>query len=819
MTNDSSENSTISRAKSRIRLAIGVRELAQPLKQIGSIGSSELDSASFMASSLGQAIHQQVQSRIAIENLGYTSEVHFKQNHEVENLSLEISGRCDGMYDLGDHSMLEEIKTTTRLDSLRQDIEDRYDHPYRLQILTYGFIYYNSNQKEVSLRLRLICRKTLEEICLQVEFDLKAYRTWLEKRCLQIIESYKRLKQLKASRRRLSKLVSFPFDHPRPQQDKLMEVVSNSINNGRNLMLQAPTGLGKTAGVLLPALKQSLAKGAPVVFITPKNSQFKAAIDLVRVLHKHKVRLKVLVLNAKQKSCINEELSCHKTTCQYAENYFEKRESNSLDLRDKRRDFWGSGYFRDLAESAFVCPYELSMDRIPQADLIIADYNYVFSMRSNFIDRYRHEYLPVIKPTLIIDEAHNLYKRVLENYSPFIKVSTIDSLIVRLETDEDELDALEICLRTKAFVTNLILGSRIPGNKSFEVAPNIEQLYQIREDIWHATLDRFFAERPVGLNHPLAELHQIVGDFLDVYDTAGAGDSGSCKCLAIQKDDGWQLKLVSCDASQFIKSELGFFRAVVAFSATLKPFDFYATVSGFVGNKLEIAEFVSPFPRENKKIIIIPQIQTSYRKRALHIHRIQEIIKRVIKLKKGHYLVFFPSYRFLEQVASSMPDLSEWRLVKQTPSMTMSQVNELIENIRPEASPCLLFAVQGGSLSEGIDLKGRGLNGVFIVGPALPNFDPERELIKSYYQERFKSGDEYAYIFPAMAKSIQAAGRVVRGQEEKAIIILLDERFMNQSYYQSYPKDWYQKTPNELLSRSIIRDIESFWIEHNRCES
>jgi DNA excision repair protein ERCC-2 len=253
-----------------------------------------------------------------------------------------------------------------------------------------------------------------------------------------------------------------------------------------------------------------------------------------------------------------------------------------------------------------------------------------------------------------------------------------------------------------------------------------------------------------------------------------------------------------------------FFRNVVAFSATLKPFEYYAKLSGFNADKLVMAEYASPFPKDNRKILLIPQVSTKYSERDANYAKIGDAIAKLVQVKPGNYFVFFPSYEFLDKVSHHIkaPDV---QLLRQSRNLSNADALALLESLRRQDKATLMLAVQGGIFSEGIDMPGDALIGAIIVGPGLPNFDFERELLRKYYDLHYGNGFDYAYVYPAMAKVIQCAGRVIRSEKDRGLIVLMDKRFKEPTYSSVMPDYWFEKDIGELISTKILDDLNKFW--------
>ncbi|HXV22602.1 MAG TPA: helicase C-terminal domain-containing protein, partial [Desulfuromonadales bacterium] len=274
---------------------------------------------------------------------------------------------------------------------------------------------------------------------------------------------------------------------------------------------------------------------------------------------------------------------------------------------------------------------------------------------------------------------------------------------------------------------------------------------------------------------------------------------------------GGTVKITCCDASAMLEDCYGGYEQVVGFSATLKPFDYYVRLSGLDAAKVRTAEFASPFPKERRKLLIIPQVSTRYSRREGNYARIAEAVQRITTLRRGNYFVFLPSFDFLERVAALFRPPEGFTVLRQERSMKAAAVDAIVEALRSQDVPTIVFAVQGGSFSEGVDYAGETVIGAFVVGPPLPSYDLEREQMREYYQRQYGAGFDYAYVIPAMAKAVQAAGRVIRSETDRGLIVLMDSRFVEPEYARSMPGDWFEAEATELVSDGILRDVNAFW--------
>jgi DNA excision repair protein ERCC-2 len=777
------------------RLPLGVREFAIPLRREGSL--TYVSGPSLLPLDFGQEIHQRIQERLRGEDALYQAEYPLQQSFKEGSVQLHVRGRCDGFFN-HETPRLEEIKSTQRFDALRNELRATDQHPYILQIKVYGYFHWLKTNQIPELQLRLVCLQSLKEEILPVSFDPEAFQIWVKSRCEQIVAEFKRFRAIQKNRHKLSQKIFFPFAEPRPSQTQLMESVSSALENEQHLLLQAPTGLGKTAGVLVPALTFALARGSPVVYIAPKNSQFQAAIDLVRIFHRQRVGLKVLVVTAKAKACRQTEVNCHDKLCAFAKDYHSKVETHALAPRDRKKNLWDRRYFQNLGQQYEICPYEISMERLREADLVICDYNYIFSPFGNFLTRYGDPILPLPDPVMVIDEAHNLPERVRDAYSVEIRLSTLQH------------PSLPPGLVKKAMQ---LFASIRPARPETKVELDGKAVKALLAECLKGMIERWGEEGLPTAEDPLFEFYMA----LTALDQMLEQPRDAVPILYKQEAQDTIIKALCIDPSGFIRPLLDHFSGVVAFSATLKPFAFYRDISGFDPDNTVCVELTSPFPREHKKILIIPQVQTSLRERDRHYTRIAQIIQKVVAVKPGPSLVFFSSYGFLRQVQMALKTLQpEWSIFTQNKAMGTDALHELWQVIEHTEGVLLILAVQGGSLAEGIDFKGRGVHNVFIVGPALPTANFERQLMQDYFERKYSRGQPYTYTYPAMTRSIQAAGRIVRDARERGVIVLMDPRFLEKDYQETMPEDWFQTSARELVSTRIIHDVAAFWQEQDQ---
>ncbi|MDQ5967236.1 MAG: excision repair protein [Cyanobacteriota bacterium erpe_2018_sw_39hr_WHONDRS-SW48-000098_B_bin.30] len=826
-------------------VSISIKDFALPSPLTGSIeinsGYAQIFGGPLALAEDGRGIHSKLQKQRQKLYPAYKAEQRLAHKFESDNFVFAVSGRADGFID-GVRPTIEEIKSTINQNELSAKLKQEPHHPYRLQLATYAYIVHLDRGVVPVTRLLVVgnTEGAIDEFT--VDFDPVHYENWLAKRLAELDKQVTSEIKARERRKTLSGQLTFPFESPRPGQKELIEELSSDIVDKSQVLIQAPTGLGKTAAVIFPLLRDALSRGQKLIYVTPKNSQHIGAQDALAHLREVGCRVKSMTLNAKARMCLKDEVICNPGYCEYARDYYDKLAQHKLVEKVGRMNSLTQETFKKIGEKYQVCPFELSLDAISQSDVVVADYNYVFSPR-NTLGRFTYSLSKDFqKPNLVIDEAHNLPQRSCDYYSKSLSsaqiVATASDLSGLSAAEQTELrTALSEILFSISNVGRLTKqkDSKISlAPEMFEAAlakltavmvkrlairdtrnqpsiPGFDQAMQAKSAP-PAVADK----KGKVVQDPILALFNYVSDFQDCL--AYEGDEFLHLYTRERKRDmsyDETLKVVCCDASSRLKLAHKEFAHVAAFSATIKPFQYFAQLSGFEPDELSCREYFSPFPRQNRKILVIPQVSTKYSDRERNYDKIAQAIARLTAVRAGNYFVFFPSFVFLEAVYARVKkmDLPQINLLKQESEISQSRAKEIIEALGV-GSPTLVFAVQGGVFAEGVDYPGEMIIGAIIVGPGLPNYNFEREKIREYYEKRYGSGFDYAYIYPAMAKVIQAAGRVIRSDTDKGLIVLMDKRFTEPAYVGSMPLDWTKGGVESLVSQSLVKDITQFWQEH-----
>lgn len=759
-----------------------------------------------------------MQKQRAKSDFLYLSEVPVSTLFTRGGFSFRIDGRMDGIF-RHDPPQIEEIKSTFNIRELKERLADTpMIHPYCLQLLTYGYIYWREHNVLPTLSFHIVSSRNSDSDDLNLILNILQYEQWLDLRLNELVIEALQAEKRSARRRKVATSFTFPFDNLRPGQIELMQTIEGYMENRHPMLIQAPTGLGKTVGVLYPVLKEALGRGQRVVYVTPKNSQHSVAEDAVSHFQEKGAKIKSLSITAKSKICFKNEPLCNPDYCEYALDYYKKLyELNILELLAKKRTL-KTRTFRDLGEQYQICPFELQLDSAREVDVVICDYNYVFAPRSALGRMTDICVDQTGKPDLVIDEAHNLPARAMDYYSPELSSVLLEKMreVIkqthpRFRDEAEEL--LDGCLQTISACQK----SKHP--KPQRLDPPAE-LFRDQHARLCAFLSRYL-DSGVEIQHQdvILRLCYYWAEFTETLELIGDPDRQEFFVTYQPHPTGATIKITCCDASAMLKDCYKEYEQVVGFSATLKPFDYYVRLSGLDSEKVRTAEFESPFPHERRKILIIPQISTRYSHRERNYEKIADAIQRIAVLHRGNYFVFLPSFGFLDRVAALFQPPEGFSVVTQERGIKVRGVETIVECLRTPNNPTIVFAVQGGSLAEGMDYVGEMLIGAFVVGPPLPSYDLEREQMREYYQRANGAGFEYAYTIPAMAKAVQAAGRVIRSETDKGLIILMDKRFLEPSYCQSMPADWFESDVTEIVSDSILSDVAVFWATLAETES
>ncbi|MGH8387933.1 MAG: ATP-dependent DNA helicase [Pseudomonas sp.] len=745
--------------------SIAVRALCEFTAKVGDLDLRFTPSPTALEGIVG---HRTVASR---RSEGYQSEV------ALEGLfqSLKIRGRADG-YDPA-QNCLEEVKTY-RGDLSKQPANHRQLHWAQAKI--YGWLMCQKLELEqINLALVYFDIVSEKETCLVESFSVTQLRLFFEQQCTVFLHWAEQEMAHREARNGAAQQLKFPHADFRPGQRHLAESVFKAVSTGRCLMAQAPTGIGKTVGTLFPMLKalapQQLDK---VFFLTAKTPGRKLALDAARVISRSADAppLRVLEMIARDKACEHPDKACHGESCPLARGFYDRlpaarQAASQLSQLDQSA-------LREVALAHDVCPYYLSQEMARWADVVVADYNYYFDFSALLFGLCQANQWKV---AVLVDEAHNLVERGRQMYSASLDQATLN------EVRKNAPDVLTKPLQRVNREWNALHGQQLGAYQAYDKAP--EKLLQALSSC-NASIGDYLNDHPQGLDSALQSFYFEMLQFCRVaecFDEQYLFDIS--KRDLERKRNLSRLCLRNVVPAGFIGPRLTTARSTVLFSATLSPRHYYADLLGTPASTVCI-DVESPFHANQLQVHIVNRISTRFVHRQASLAPIVELIAKQFSERPGNYLAFFSSFDYLQQVAQLMADLHpQIKLWSQSRGMGEEQRQEFLDQFS-ENGEGVGFAVLGGAFGEGIDLPGARLIGAFIATLGLAQLNPVNEQLKRRMAAIFGAGYDYTYLFPGVQKVVQAAGRVIRTQQDQGVVMLIDDRFGESKVKQLLPRWW-----------------------------
>lgn len=781
-------------------IRISVRNLVEFILRNGDLesGGTAGDKEAMLK---GSRLHRKIQKQMGSH---YQAEVSLKKDTEYEDLILRVEGRADGIFTQNEKICIDEIKGVYKnLELLAEPVL-----VHRAQALCYAWIYLDDHGLEeidvqmtyAHLDTEMIKRfretMTREELESWYQRLLDSYHKWL---------SYQ-MKWREERNRSMEKL-EFPFTY-RKGQKEMVAGIYHAISRKEQIFIQAPTGVGKTMSAVFPAVRSiGEGKAETLFYLTARTITRTVAQDAFEILRKNGLLFKTVTITAKEKLCFCEKPECNPETCPYAKGHYDRINDAVYELWTNEQSFDRETILRQ-AEKWQVCPFEMSLELSVWMDAVICDYNYVFDPNV-YLKRFFGENISG-KYLFLIDEAHNLVERGREMYSASICLE----------------DTIQIRKFIKPYSQKLWkkLGKVVSqlkelqnGCDSWKVQENAGVLPISLLSV-QGEMDQLLEEPPTQeVTDGILDFYFTVRDFLNISELV---DENYVVYTAVGEDGGFYMKLFCVNPAGNLQKCLDKGISTVFFSATLLPLKYYSRMLST--RKENFGMYVeSPFEQKNRCLLICRDVSSRYTRRGYEEYRkIAEYIARMSWQKKGNYMVFFPSYKMMEQVCDvflekcqSDPSCETETLIQQ-PGMKEEERESFLQAFSEELSgerkgSLAAFCVMGGIFGEGIDLKNEQLIGAIVVGTGLPQISNEREILMGYFEKRLGAGFDYAYRYPGMNKVLQAAGRVIRTVEDVGVIELLDERFLQSEYRALFPREWERQTVCRI--DTVEKYLEEFW--------
>lgn len=788
-------------------IRISVRALVEFILQSGDI-DNRIASADKDAMQMGARMHRKIQRQMGSS---YHPEVTMKIQVPFEGFTLQIEGRADGVMETDEGTVIDEIKGVFKnLDTMKEPVQ-----VHLAQAKCYAFIYGEQNGLDSMGVQMTYCHLETEEIRrFRSEYEMEELRKWF----YELTDQYEKWARFQVEWKKLRnqsiKQTEFPYEYREGQKD-LVTSVYRTILRKKKLFIQAPTGVGKTMATVFPAVKavgEGLAE--KLFYLTAKTITRTVAQQAFEILKEgphrengqisesEQMRYKTIVLTAKEKICFCDKAECNPDYCPYAKGHYDRINDAVYEMITETDDLSRSA-IEQQAKKWQVCPFELGLDLSLWADAVICDYNYVFDpnarLKRFFGDNVKGEYL------FLIDEAHNLVERGREMYSASLYKENIMK-VRRLVKERDGKLArqLEDCNKQLLALKRECDGCQVLGSAGGIYLTLLSVMAEMERYLEECTEEEIREE--------VLALYFEVRMFETIYERL---DENYMIYSEIDKEGKFQIRLFCVNPSVNLKESLDKGISTVFFSATLLPIRYYKELLST--EKDDYAVYArSVFDKKNRLLMVGNDVSTRYTRRGEKMYRRYALyLKEMALAKTGNYMAFFPSYRFMEEVYECFLDMVEEENIQldcliQAPYMSEEAREIFLEGFEEERDVSLMgFCVMGGIFSEGIDLSEDKLIGAAIIGTGLPQVCRERELLKEYFDKKEMRGFDYAYVYPGMNKVQQSAGRVIRTEEDRGIILLLDDRFQEKRYKETFPREWegYQM----CNIKNVKEKIRKFW--------
>lgn len=793
------------------QISISVRSLVEFIMRSGDIDSTQAGMPEIDAMQKGGRLHRKLQKA---GGPSYKAEVWLTHTVRIDDgLSLQISGRADGIItetamaaDENGELSLQEIVTIDEIKGTYQD-PGHITEPvpvHLAQAMCYAYFYCLDNELD-RIRIQVtyihLEKETVKRLVEEKTFP--QLRDWFDDLIGQYAVWLKWQQDWEEKRESSIGRLHFPYAF-RSGQKRMVAGVYTAIREEKRLFAMAPTGTGKTLAALYPAI-QAVGKGMgdKIFYLTARTITRTVAQDSISLLQRQGLALKCITITAKDKICIFEKASCDPQTCPRAKGHYDRVNDAVFDMI-AQEDKLDRECIEAYAEKHQVCPFEMQLDASLWSDAVICDYNYAFDpdvALKRFFAEKAGEYI------FLVDEAHNLIERARTMYSGSLALEDLTSVPVRFRkkhrTFSRRLERSILAMKN--------MQDEIPAACSLldSAAPLADSLIKLRESMEELLRE----EMPVRDREILTDFFFLIRTFLSAFERS----SSRYLIYGLQEEERFSVHILCVDPSRDLEERLALARSAIFFSATLLPVRYYKNMLSKSAAEDYDLYVASPFDPLRCLVLSASDVSSRYSRRGrAEYEKISAYISRVIRARHGNYMVFFPSYKLLEEVFDVFTERemslagNGLHILVQRPEMSEQERQDFLNAFTEEQTVSTIgFCVMGGIFSEGIDLKADRLIGVIIVGTGLPQISAERELIRDYFEKKTGEGFSYAYLYPGMNKVLQAGGRVIRTEEDAGVIALLDERFAYQEYKSLFPREW--SNCRRVRLDTVESVTEDFW--------
>lgn len=771
-------------------LSLSVRDLVDA----GGVGGHlVIDSVASRRSRLvaGQLAHRGFQEGRASEDASFQAEVRLSRAVEIVGAEgtwrVTVHGRVDGLVEEGGRRVVEEVKSTA-LDAARLCRTTLADFPrYAAQLELYLWML----DGDPAGRLVFVSLADGSRHQLGVALDGARVHTFVVREAARLVRDRERRQRWLAGRVD----AAVPWTHPelRPGQQALSETIEAALAAGQPALVEAPTGVGKTAAALHAALGFARRTRRTVFWATARGTQQAVIEEELRRLSAAGGGPRAITLAARGKACIAERLDCRPEGCRFAADYHERAHHGGAAARLAEASS-DTAAIRRFGEQAACCPYQLAVDAGSAVDVVVGDYNFVFDPGTQLRRWFGDDPSAWV---VVVDEAHQLVERARGYLSPRVEAALARRAIASLPEPEARpfrdlaAEVLDLVLEAplsaeEPWVDGEALAS--PSKRAWaDVAARFDEL----TGEW--ALFRSARAPDAGMD-PWVELARSVVAFADALEAAVDG----VVTLVSSRPGAEVVRRLCLDPGPLLGPMFAGFGGAVAMSATLRPTSFYRDLFGLDPDRHAVVSATSPFDPARRRVITVPRVSTAFRDRAREADPTAALLQRMILAIPGSVAVFFPSFDFLYDIAG------RWRLegrevLVQEPALDEERRRSFLARLAGDP-PAVLAAVMGGLFGEGVDPPPGALRGVIVVGPGLPPVGLERDLLAARYEAQYGQGFRYASLVPGLTRVVQAAGRLIRRPEDHGVIVLVDRRFRWREYQAELPDDWGLDVPEDPVA-------------------
>ncbi len=734
-----------------------------------------------------QRAHIKFQKKM--EKEGWKIEIPVELKLKTHGINFHIRGRLDLLLESDGILSLLEVKTIPFQPDFEDPVDSRIRHVLQLCFYAKALAcerHVSPESIQTGLVYLAMNTKTPQRYDFPVDvFGMKVEKAWL--RHLESIADYLNEEDSR-KRKQVSSLAnfSFPYGSFRSGQQDIIDDVRSAIIDQACLMLQAPTGTGKTAAVLFGALQEILPQRLTLFFLTAKNTHKQIVDETLRLIISGGLSLRAIFITARETVCLRGRSSCLPDDCPFASDFGKKVRESGVIENLLNQNVIGPEILVEMSKSAGVCPFELQLIISTRCDAVVCDYNYVFDPHV-YLKRFFLERSTSCTCSLLIDESANLPSRARDYYSPEIRLSWVEQLLADHKCPEFRRKLLKPWNKKFLELNILLIQNK---SQEYELPPETELSLHVEQ--W---MNLF-----IELKDAPEELRLMFRAILDFSKISDSYDNRFHLLFRAEGNDR-VLQWFCTDPSEFLSERLRACHSSIAFSATLTPFDHFRDLLGFPREPETVYRSISyPFPEENLGVWIDSSIDTRYKSRTSSVTLLAEKLRNIYSSVPGTWLVFFPSYAYIDLIRGYL-DESFLPLLIQTPGMTGEERTSFISQI--ESGSHLVLTVSGGIFAEGIDLRSDTLRGAVIVGPSLPGMNLRLKLLSESFSVRKRDGFLHTWAIPGMVRVIQAAGRLIRNEEQRRIVILIGKRFTRYPYIGLLPEHWFSNGSIQLLSNGL----------------